>query len=133
MIDPAHVPEVGAVEMLARYALFSGHIRNSDKTLKADAFMPPPDRELSTTRHLSLSEAEIWMLGEAVAAVRRRTLIGRGDIQAKACIDQKLVVHAAPLAENPNHAHVVNWPADKPAQKMIAQEIAAVSQFVEKK
>ena len=29
------------------------------------------------------------------------------------------------LPENPNHANVIGWPAEKPAQKIIAQQIAA--------
>jgi hypothetical protein len=31
---------------------------------------------------------------------------------------------------NPNHADVSSWPADKPAQKIIALEIAAAAVFV---
>ncbi|HEX3151907.1 MAG TPA: hypothetical protein VHR66_27795 [Gemmataceae bacterium] len=43
---------------------------------------------------------------------------------------QQLKVEAAPIPENPNHANVVNWPADKAEQKMKALEIAAASRFI---
>jgi hypothetical protein len=32
--------------------------------------------------------------------------------------------------ENPNHADAIGWPAEKPAQKIKAMEIAANSRFV---
>ncbi|MBL8819682.1 MAG: hypothetical protein JNL58_26890 [Planctomyces sp.] len=36
------------------------------------------------------------------------------------------------ILTNPNHVNITNWPsaADKPAQKLIAQEIAAVARFL---
>jgi hypothetical protein len=33
---------------------------------------------------------------------------------------------------DPNHANVTEWPAEKPVQKIIAQEIAAAVKFVPK-
>lgn len=132
MIDPGNVPEVGADETLARYVLFSSHVRN-DQSLKPDAFMPPRDRQLSVTRHLLATDAELWKMGDAVAAVRRLTLYGRGDVGVAVCLALKLSVAAAPIAGNPNHAHVFDWPADKAAQKIIAQEIAATAVYVGKK
>jgi hypothetical protein len=40
---------------------------------------------------------------------------------------QELHVVAAPLLENPNHANVTGWPGEKPAQKIIAQQISAAA------
>jgi hypothetical protein len=132
MIDPASVPDVGDNETLARYVLQRSHIRRSDRTVKPDAFMPPPDLQLSATRHRMATEAEIWEIGESVAAARILTLYGRGDFSVTACIDQRLGVSAAPVVGNPNHAHVLKWPDDKAGQKSIAQEIAASATFVPK-
>jgi hypothetical protein len=42
-----------------------------------------------------------------------------------------VTVLADPIPANPNHAHVARWPADKPLQKAIAQEIAATARLVE--
>lgn len=130
MIDPAQIPEVSPDEVLARYVLHSSHMR-ADRTVKADAFMPYALVEMSVTRHLQASEAELWQVGAEVAAARQRTLHGRADIAAQTCLRQKLSVVASAVEGNPNHANVANWPADKPGQKIIALEIAATATFVE--
>jgi hypothetical protein len=59
-----------------------------------------------------------------------RTLHGRADFASAICLQQRLSIDPAPLEGNPNHANVCGWPADKPAQKMIALEIAAAARFV---
>jgi len=47
-------------------------------------------------------------------------------------LDERIHVNAEPTAGNPNHANVSDWPADKPAQKIIAQELAAKAKFAAK-
>jgi hypothetical protein len=130
MINPESIPDVSPDEVLARYVMHSSHIRRSNQTIKADAFMPHPHRQLSVTRHLSATESELWSFGEQVAAVSGKTLYGRGDIRVAVCLAHKLAVDAAPTETNPNHANVSGWPDDKPAQKIIALEIAAAAVFV---
>ena len=129
MLDERNVPEVGAGEKLARYILFSKHIR-ADRTIKPDAFIPHPRADLSVTRHLMAADDELWLVGHAVAREIERSLYGRGDIQAVSCNRRSLSVVAAPIPNNPNHANIIGWPPDKPGQKNIAQEIAAESAFV---
>jgi hypothetical protein len=129
MIDPTNVPEVTSDEYLARFVLFSGHVR-AGQTVKPNAFMPHPYLELSVTRHLSANETELWAVGSEVARVRSCTLHGRADFAASACMERQLAISAAPLLGNPNHANITGWPSDKPAQKTIAQLIAASSIFL---
>jgi hypothetical protein len=116
-------------EWLARFVLFSKWIR-SDRTLRPDAFIPHPWPDLSVTRHLELSENEIWGIGQAIADKRRTNLLGRGDVQARILRGQRLQIDAAPIEGNLNHANITAWPADKPSQKIIAQEIASRAYFV---
>ncbi len=130
MIDPRNVPEVAADEALARYILHSSHIRASDHTVRPNAFIPHPHGELSVTRHLLMTMEELWSVGRAVAAATSKTLYGRADFAASDCLAQQLAVHAAPIAENPNHANIGGWPADKSSQKIVALEIAATAKFV---
>jgi hypothetical protein len=130
MINPENIPDVSPDEALARYVMHSSHIRRSNQTIKADAFMPHPHRQLSVTRHLAATESELWSFGEQVAAVSGKTLYGRGDIRVAVCLAQKLAVDAAPTETNPNHADVSGWPDYKAAQKIIALEIAAAAVFV---
>ena len=131
MIDSNNVPSISADETCARFVLHSRHIR-SDKTVKPDAFVPHPHRDLSVTRHLSASDAEVWSVGEKVAAKTEKTLYGRADISVATCILQKLTAKAAPIDDNPNHADISDWPADKSAQKLIALELAEAAKYVDR-
>ena len=56
---------IGDAELLARFILFRDWIR-ADGTVKADAFVPPSDLQLSVTRHLRLHDAELWRRGLSV-------------------------------------------------------------------
>ncbi len=88
--------------------------------------MPHPYIELSVTRHLNATEAEIWEVGIDVAAQIERKLYGRADIQAGDCNIDSLQVTAKPiLPNNPNHADIEGWPSAKQDQKAIALKLAA--------
>src|SRR5688572_14967961 len=130
MLDAAKVPPVSSAEQLARFIIFSKHFRPSNRTVKPDAFIPHPLIELSVTRHREATDEELRQEGERVATIRSATLYGRADVSAKAFEDEDLLVVAKPISRNPNHADVINWPADKPAQKMKAREIANMASFV---
>ena len=124
MTDEETAKSVSPDELLARFSLYKSHLRQ-DWTVKPDAFIPHPWPELSVTRHLLLLENELWMIGWIVARQTARTLHGRADFPAAVVQQHKLQVVAAPVPDNPNHANITGWPPDKPAQKAIAQEIAA--------
>ena len=119
---------VGADEQLARFILFSKWFR-SDATVRPEAFMPHPYVDLSVTRHQALSEHEIWVIGQGVANVRETTLYGRADIRASDVLRQSLNVESAPIQNNPNHANIIGWPEQKPAQKVIALQLAAAAKY----
>lgn len=129
MIDPDNVPPVDAGELLARFLMQKSHFRPGDGTVKPDAFVPHPYEELSVNRHRDASVDEIWAVGQSLAAAVGRSLKGRADVLATAFLRQELSVQAAPIDGNPNHANVLNWPKDKPAQKAMAQEIAKQATF----
>lgn len=117
---------IGDNERLSRFVIASCWIRSSNGTVKADAFMPPDDLNISVTRHANLAESEIWTHGRNVAMQRNKQLYGRADLTARSVrIRTPLDVVPAPLLENPQHAHVVGWPADKPSRKILAQMLAA--------
>jgi hypothetical protein len=129
VLDPAHVPPVVPDELLARFVLFSKHFRSSDHSMRPDAFIPHPHAELSMTRHRDAKGEELWHVGQQIAG-SRGTLYGRADVKVVAFTDQGLRVVARPILGNTNHADAIDWPAEKPAQKIKALEIAAKSQFV---
>ena len=57
------------------------------------------------------------------------TLQGRADAQAQVYAKHRLRVLPKPLPNNLNHADVVDWPADKSAQKEIALMIAREAHY----
>jgi hypothetical protein len=120
MNDVAVAPSVKSDEWLARFILYSRYIRENH-TIRPEAFMPHPMRDLSVTRRLQLSNSELWDVGRDIAL----TLYGRADVRTFIFQKQKLRVVAAPEPNNPNHANVTGWPEEKSAQKSRAQEIAA--------
>ena len=124
--SPSDVVDGG--ELLARFILFSNRIR-SDRSVKPDAFIPHPWPDLSVTRHIGLSEDELWETGQQSADSQSKPLYGRADVKASTIESQELRI--VPTLTPRNHANVTGWPPDKPSQKIIAQEIAATAEFVE--
>ena len=133
MNDSVEATEISADELVSRFIKSRHWIRASGDTVKPDAFMPPSDLNLSVTRHIGLSEELLWKIGQEVvtkiAEKAPAALIGRADLLGKT-IPLQLKTEAAAIAGNPNHAHVVGWPSDKPSQKNIAQHLAAVASFL---
>jgi len=131
MISHPDVDSVAPAERLARYLFRKNSVR-PDGTVKPDEFIPYRHTTLSVTRHKELLETELWIIGSDVAAQRQVSLYGRGDTLTQTFLDEKLMVRADPLKENPNHANVEGWPTDKQTQKSIALEIVRSVQFVPK-
>jgi hypothetical protein len=129
MSDEDTTTSVKSEEWLSRFILHKSHVRH-DNTLRADPFIPHPLADLSVTRHLELNETSLWSIGEDVAILCRKNLYGRAENQADIYLSQKLSVFSQPVPGNTNHANVTGWPIDKPAQKIIALEIAARSHYV---
>ncbi len=126
MTDEGTGRPISADEHLARFILQRSHLRQ-DGSVKPDAFVPYPWPDLSVTRHLQLTENELWSIGHNVARQATKTLRGRADVRARDFQQHRLRVLAAPVEGNPNHANVTDWPTEKPAQKIIAQQIAAAA------
>lgn len=131
--DPVGVSEtpptaVSDDESLARFVMTRRVIRE-DGSVKPDAFLPPPDLNLSVTRHVGLSIDDLWSRGRRVAELRGKPLVGRADVGARDVRRELLDVVGFPEPDNPQHAHIVNWPADKPAQKSQAQQLSLSAAF----
>ena len=118
-------------ELLARYIIYKRWIRSSNQTVKPDAFIPPENPlELSVTRHVNLTENDIWSIGRGIAGSISRTLHGRADVENGYVMAQKLSVVPQPVPDNPNHANIVGWPLEKDVRKMCALKIARTAHFV---
>ncbi len=89
----------------------------------------PSRGEVSVFRINGLSEIAIWEIGSDIARKRDRTLYARGD--TKAFDVMKLGLEILPDEPPPRHADLVGWPEnDKPRQKLIALQIAAVATLI---
>jgi len=132
MTNELSATPVTSDELLSRFILSSRHLRQ-DHTIRADAFVPHPYTDLSVTRHLFLSNVEIWNIGMTIATKQQKALFGHAVIQVSAVEKQRLRVAPDPLADNLNHANITDWPTDKPLQKAIAQELAAAAGKVQLK
>lgn len=117
-------------ENVARFVMFSRWVKK-DQSIRPDAFMPPPNKELSVTRHRGISEKKLWKHGQLVARNRQKKLYGRADLNVAVARDQNIESVPSPILwKNWNHACLVGWPSDKSLQKSIAQELAANAQYV---
>lgn len=117
-------------EFLARYITSSRWLRQ-DQTVKQDAFIPPENSlELSVTRHINLTEGDLWRIGKGVAVSMSRNLRGRADVKATYVVGQSLSVVPQPIPDNYNHANIIGWCLEKDKRKMQALEIARVARFV---
>lgn len=123
----ANLSPVQDDEQLARFVLYGRWVR-ADQTVRPDAFIPHPWPDLSVTRHVGLSQAELWRLGQDIADRRPATLYGRADVEAARVRMHSLQI--VPTATPRNHANITNWPEEKSAQKSIAQELAAAAKYV---
>jgi hypothetical protein len=115
--------QILATEIVSRFLTQSDWIRQDD-SVRPDAFVPHPYRDLSVSRVLSLNDDQVWEIARRVAASIPKRLHGRLDSPAGLYADP-LWVAASPIDENPNHADVTGWPKEKPQQKIIAQQISA--------
>jgi hypothetical protein len=130
-VSNQNLPDLQADEALARFVMFRDWVR-ADGTVRPDAFIPPKDLNFSVTRHIGLSQTELWQIGEEVAHGRGHNLLGRADFQTRSVSAVGLSLRSAALPRNPNHAHITGWPSDKPSQKILAEQLAASSQYVQR-
>jgi hypothetical protein len=135
MSEHGNLPPVSAEEWLARFITVKKWLR-SDNTIRQDAFIPPRDLNFSVTRHLNLSQDELWQVGQrivdALSKKHHASLFGRADLTVATVTRNAVQVVPAPIPTNPQHAHIIGWPLDKPAQKSIAQQLAAAASFTPK-
>ncbi len=119
---------IGDEEDLARFVFFQGHVR-ADLTIKPDALIPHPYPDLSVNRRHGADEAGIWADARTVERKRGRPLVGRADLLAADYRSRRLSVQSDPVEGNPRHALVLGWPAEKSAQKNIAQLLVARARY----
>jgi hypothetical protein len=118
------IPALTDGDPLARFILSDHHFAATKNRVKPEAFLPSSNGATSVFGTRSLSESDIWRMGqEVVATPGRRTLRARADVRVRdvTAASLRVVLDNTP----PRHANIVGWPEAKSAQKLRAQELAA--------
>ena len=117
-------------ERLSHFIMRENEVRPSDQTVKFRAFMPPKSKRLSVYRTSTLSEGEIWSIGnQFVARPQSKPLYGRADLFARDAyalgqrVEPETSIHCL-------HADIVPWPDKRDEIQFLATELALRSKFV---
>ena len=127
--EMGEVNKLASRDPLARFLVSSNHFAKAKDHVKASAFMPAQDLTLSVFQIKGLAEREIWTTGKKhVSEPRGRTLYGRADILVGNVREAGLRID--PDDKPPRHANIVDWPEDKPRQKLLALDLASKAALV---
>lgn len=122
--DPVELTDLS--DILARFLLQRSHFKREENRATPEAFMPPPDLQLSVYRITGVPSDGVWTLATHVLAQHPQPrLYGRADINLRAVHLQKL--KAFQDDDPPRHVNVMGWPSysdGKSVLKSIAQELA---------
>jgi len=118
-------------EIAARYIYRKDQIFAGTNMVKPAALVPFKHVEASVTLHEGRSEKDVWENGLQTARQRNLSLVARADIavsRVRECPPMNVVrdpiQHAeCPENDNPHHAEIVGWAAEKAAQKDAAIRI----------
>jgi len=114
-------------ERTSRYIFDKKQFDEAKRIVKYAAFMPSKKTgDISVYRTAHCREWRVWGLGEYFVARRRPDkvlLLARGDVAARAFVQQGLSVVAKP-EPHPRHAAAANWPSDKAEQRIKAIAVA---------
>ena len=117
------MPPVEPQEHISRFIFSSGHFSTQHNRVKHNAFMPVPNDGTSVFRTSSLSEPEVWSIGQAISTQRDQQLHARGDLFARQIFALSLGLE--PSEPPPRHANITGWPQEKDKVKLKAMEVAA--------
>ena len=118
-------------DTIARYIFYQRYFTASTGRVKYPAFLPP-DGETSVYRITSLTEEEIWDIGQHyVAEVSGRTLRARGDLFVSDVFTVGLNVELE-TAIHHLHGNIIGWPTPKGQRILIAKKLEGKAQLVVK-
>jgi hypothetical protein len=113
--------------LLARFIFQSGHFSKFPAKPKQNAFLPHPStRKISALWIDSLSEREIWDIGDLLGLERSKQPLAHADFGVAAVSEAKLTIEAD-STPHPRHVNLGGWPIGKDEQKLIALLLCARS------
>lgn len=118
------IPPIGLAERISRFVFQRSHI-GGPFGVRPSAFLPPsslPPARMATSvfRTSSLTQEEVWNLGDnVVGRARGLKALASADLRVAAVTALGLSVMPAP-EPHPLHADIVAWPAEKERRKDLA-------------
>jgi hypothetical protein len=113
-------------EILSRFILQTNWFSSLENRVKYAAFMPNRNGETSVFRTSSITNDEIWNIGDREVSIKRgKPILGRADIRTNNVISKDLQV--VPKEPPVRHANIIGWPDERSKQRLIAIELAAES------
>jgi hypothetical protein len=113
--------------LLARFIFQESHCRKAPAQAKANAFLPKAATlKISALWRDSLSEEEIWKIGDLLGAARNKQPLARADFDVATVSEAKLTIELDP-EPHPLHVNLCGWPNGKDEQKSIALLLCARS------
>jgi hypothetical protein len=114
-------------EPLARFLCSSSWFVRLSARVKYSAFMPFHGAT-SVFRISALRDPEVWEIGERlVAGPTGRHLHGHAALRVTHVVRAELML--APDDRPPRHANIVGWPAEKGAQRFLAEQLAGEAEL----
>lgn len=116
--------DIEGSENISRYILTKRQYSQLNKCVKYGAYLPAQNGEASVFRTDNLNDIDIWSIGKDYVAIpRKKKLYARGDSIAINIFNTGLMLKQDTVP-HPLHANIIEWPAEKDEQKMLAIEIA---------
>lgn len=126
------MPPVTTDEKLSRFIVDKRWIQKKDGTVRAAAFLPYTNNEVSVFRTSALSDNETWEIGQGIATSQNpsRTLRGRAELVAEDVTFLGLSV--IPSEPPPHHANISGYPIEESKAELIALKLADKASFIKR-
>ena len=113
----------GTGELLSRYISDAGQIRNSDNTVRHNAFMPSKTARLSVYWISGLQEKTIWHIGDTYVAPNRGRIVARAELNSLVVYEDQLSVEVTGTP-HPRHADIIGWDLSSDKRRLQAMKLA---------
>lgn len=117
-------------ENLARFIFSKGQFSALKGLVKFGAFIPPSNSDsISVYRISSLSDTEVWEIGQEYVEIGDRRIKARAEFLAKYVYDIDLDV-VPDTQPHELHANITPFPPSKSERQSIARRLALFSELV---
>ena len=123
--------KVARKERLTHFIFSKSNFSVVNQRVKYGTFIPQKSspKEISVYRTSSLTEIQVWAIGEKYVKRGDRTIKARADLSAGAVYDIGLEVVQAPQPHE-LHANIIPVPVEKEDRNEVLEKLAGISTLV---